>query len=96
LGKKVKLARRGAALARHASRDPDELPGRIENLYRMRSQSLHDGFTNIDEDDIRFAHELTSLVIESMLENPAYAACESLQELVALIDPTEQPFCYII
>jgi len=91
-GKRSKLSRRVARIAQRLRPGTQGIQETADRLYQVRSECLHEGATQVEDDDIRLAYNHVDAVITAFLTTDPFCGCESVRAVLAAIrDPDEAP-----
>jgi hypothetical protein len=87
LGKRSKLSRRVARIASGLWAPGTDLEQLADALYRLRSECLHEGRTQVDKEDVEAAYGLVGAVVAAFLTKEPYCRCRTLKEVLDLLEP---------
>lgn len=96
LGKRSKLSRRVARIVQSVQSDTEGVEEMADRLYQVRSECLHAGRTQVEDDDIRTAYGFVDAVITAFLTKNPFCNCESLAKVLDHIRDTEDELVYSI
>ncbi len=91
LGKKAKLSQRVGRFVSDVHPKRTGVAATAEKLYRLRSECLHEGVTQVEEDDIETAYHFVAAIFQAYLTKEPYCKCPNLAAVLALAEPVCEP-----
>jgi hypothetical protein len=87
LGKRSKLSKRAGKIVSDMRPGVPDLNQAADDLYRLRSECLHQGRTQIEDSDVTMAYTFVSDIIAAFLAKEPYCKCQTLTEVLGLLEP---------
>lgn len=95
-GKRSKVSRRVARIVPSVLPDDERLEHTADRLYHVRSKCLHEGATQVEDEDIKTAYRFVGAIITAFLTKNPFCTCENLSKVLDNIREPESEFVYSI
>jgi hypothetical protein len=95
MGKRRKLAKRVAQIVPTVQPNALRVEQTADRLYQVRSECLHEGATQVEDDDIKTAYGFVDAIITSFLTKDPFCKCENLNKVLNTLREPEE-FAYAI
>jgi hypothetical protein len=87
LGKRSKVSKRVARVVSAVRPDANGVEEKADELYRLRSECLHEGLTQIEETEVNTAYDFVAAVIQAYMTKEPYCKCPDLAAVLCAIEP---------
>ena len=95
MGKRVKLAKRVSQIVPMVQPNALRVKETADWLYHVRSECLHEGASQVDDDDIKAAYGFVDAIITAFLTKEPFCKCQNLEKVLDILREPEE-FTYTI